>query len=591
MAKINTTFGFIDNITNPLRRMTDALKNTENSFSAVQKAIITVNSAMSIFTMAKVAFDKITNSISATTQAYQYQAEQELKLETIMKQRMNATQADVKYIKDLASAEQQLGIYGDDMILQGAQELASFTSTKEAIAELVPAMNNLIAQQYGYSASGRDFQSVADMMGKVLSGQTGALSRMGYIFSEEEKQLLKTGTEMQKASTLAKIITDNVGEMNHALAGTDAGQIQKVADRLGDLKKNIGKTILPIQSAISRLKNSISGDFLTTVNSVLNKIVPIFVGLLNGINKVYEGIRSVVNKIKSGLNTFIQFIVENLNSIVVSLTFVATTFVAVGAVWIATNAKMLAVTLATNAKILISWIATHAKMVATHLIAMAKITASWIVANAWILIIIGAIALLIIVWVKLGMTFEKVGSVIGKVFGAIYAVGYNAITGLINLFIKLQNVIADSFIGKQFGMQKMELKEYKNIQETMNAGALKGAEIGKGMDDWVKELQNKLSSNGGNVEDGIKNALNFSGSGAIEVTDKNLINIADDYKELLSKRATERFNLQYKNVTPSVNIDHMDVHQEADADKVVAIIANGLDEVANSNLRGHYEYI
>ena len=218
MAKINTVFGLTDNITNPLKRMNGALKNTEKSFNAVQVAIITVNSAMSAFTMAKGAFDKLNASISATTQAYQYQAEQELKLETIMKQRMNASQADIQAIKNLASAEQQLGIYGDEMILQGAQELASFISNRKAIEMLIPAMNNLIAQQYGYSASGAQFQLTADMMGKVLSGQTGALSRMGYIFSEEEKQLLKTGTEMQRASTLAKIITDNVGEMNQALA-------------------------------------------------------------------------------------------------------------------------------------------------------------------------------------------------------------------------------------------------------------------------------------------------------------------------------------------------------------------------------------
>ena len=296
MAKINTIFGFVDNITNPLKRMNSALKNTEGSFSKVQAAIITANSAMALFSMAKGGVDRLTAAVAANVQAYQYQAEQELKLETIMKKRMNATQADIQYVKDLARAEQQLGIYGDEMILQGAQELASFTSNKEAIAQLVPAMNNLIAQQYGYKASGMDFQHTADMMGKVLSGQTGALSRLGYVFSEEEKQMLKTGNEMQRAATLAKIITDNVGEMNHALAGTDAGQIQNVANRLGDLKENIGKTLMPLQSAISRLKNAITGDFLTAINNLLNRIVPIFVKLLDGITAVYNGIKNLINK-------------------------------------------------------------------------------------------------------------------------------------------------------------------------------------------------------------------------------------------------------------------------------------------------------
>jgi len=586
MAKINTTFGFTDNITNPLKRVTNALKNTENSFSNVQKAIITLNSTTQLISMGVNAVRKVYSTLNTeiqkNVQVYQYQAEQELKLETIMKQRMNATQADIQYVKNLASAEQQLGIYGDEMILQGAQELASFTSTKEAIAELVPAMNNLIAQQYGYSASGRDFQSVADMMGKVLSGQTGALSRMGYIFSEEEKQLLKTGTEMQRASTLAKIITDNVGEMNHALAGTNAGQIQNVSNRLADLRENIGKTLLPLQSAMKGLEGAIKTDWFKTINKMLELIVPIITRIINGITQAYNAINKLKNAIKTSL---IQSVIKNLNALAVAIAFIGSVFVSVGVVWVATHAKMLAVTIATNAKILASWIATHAKMVATHLVAMAKIIGGWIVANAWVLVIIGVIALLIVVWVKVGMTFEKVGNTIGKVFGAIYAVGYNYIMGLINLFIKLQNIIADSFIGEKFGMQKMELKEYKNIQGTMNAGAMKGAEIGKGMDDWVKGLQDKLSKN--NIVDGIQNAFNFSGSGAIEVTDKNLINIADDYKELLSKRATERFNLQYKNVTPSLNIDHMDIHQEADTEKVISLLSNGISEFANSDLRGY----
>ena len=156
--------------------------------------------------------------------------------------------------------------------------------------------------------------------------------------------------------------------------------------------------------------------------------------------------------------------------------------------------------------------------------------------------------------------------------------------GLINLFIKLQNIIADSIIGEKLGMQKWELKEYKNIQETMNAGAEKGGSIGKGMDDWVKGLQGKLS-NKGNISDGIRDAFNFNGSGAIEVTDKNLVDIADDWKELLNKQAVQRFNLQYSQVTPSVNISSVEVHKEADVDNVIDRITSSLINVSGSYLR------
>ena len=161
------------------------------------------------------------------------------------------------------------------MITQGAQELASFTSSRKAIEMLMPAMSDLIAQQYGYSAGGREFQATADMMGKVLSGQYGALSRMGYIFSEQEKRMLKMGTEEQKAATLAKIITDNVGRMNKALAGTDEGQILKLNNAIGPLKDSIGKTLVEMNTGIRLAKFTLEADFYKAMSKALTAVAPL----------------------------------------------------------------------------------------------------------------------------------------------------------------------------------------------------------------------------------------------------------------------------------------------------------------------------
>ncbi len=58
------------------------------------------------------------------------------------------------------------------------------------------------------------------MMGKVIEGQTGALSRYGYSFTEAQEQILKFGTEEQMAATLAEVIGQAVGGVNKALAGS-----------------------------------------------------------------------------------------------------------------------------------------------------------------------------------------------------------------------------------------------------------------------------------------------------------------------------------------------------------------------------------
>ena len=315
MAKITTIFGFRDDITPGLKKVKSEVNSLSNEFSNMAMTAMGISSISQIADTIINKFHELSQSINECISAYQYQSEQELKLETIMKQRMNASAKEIQSIKDLASAQGELGIYGDEIILQGAQELASFTSNTEAIKTLIPAMNNLIAQQYGFSASGREFQSTADMMGKVLSGQTGALSRMGYVFSEEEKQMLKTGNEMERASTLAKIITDNVGEMNEALRQTSAGNIQYMNNTIGDLKEQLGQAIMPFKAmftlATSQWKISFYKGIINALNYLNNH--PIVRALLKGL--VVGAIIGIAGVIASTLLPMLGGVIASLVTI------------------------------------------------------------------------------------------------------------------------------------------------------------------------------------------------------------------------------------------------------------------------------------
>lgn len=170
----------------------------------------------------------------------------EKKLETVVKQRTDATEAEIQSIKDLTAVQQKLGVIGDEVQLAGAQQIATFSTTTSTIKTLIPAMNNLLAQQKGVNATQSDAVNIANMVGKALQGQLGSLSRVGITFSEVEGEMLKHGNEQERAAVLAKIITQNVGEMNKALAETDQGAIQQLKNAFGDLQEEIGKTLLPI---------------------------------------------------------------------------------------------------------------------------------------------------------------------------------------------------------------------------------------------------------------------------------------------------------------------------------------------------------
>ena len=187
------------------------------------------------------AMNTLKNQMGDLAQSYQAQSEAETKLAEVMRQRMAASDEEIDSIKRLASEQQKLGVIGDEVQLAGAQQVATFLTQKSSIATLLPAMNNLIAQQRGLNATQQDAQSIGNLLGKAMQGQTSALTRVGITFSEAQAQVMKYGTESERASMLAEIITQNVGEMNTALAATDAGKQKQLANAMGDLKERLGE--------------------------------------------------------------------------------------------------------------------------------------------------------------------------------------------------------------------------------------------------------------------------------------------------------------------------------------------------------------
>ena len=188
--------------------------------------------------------------IKDSNDAYVVQMQNELKLTAHMKQRMNATDDEIKSIKELASAQQQLGVIGDEIQLAGAQQLTTYARQSSTLKTLLPAMNNLIAQNAGYEASVGDATSAADMLGRALNGQYTSLRRMGVTFTQAQEQILKYGTESQKASVLADAINSKVGNMNQLLAQTPTGQLKQLQNDFGDLQEQIGATFQPLISSL-----------------------------------------------------------------------------------------------------------------------------------------------------------------------------------------------------------------------------------------------------------------------------------------------------------------------------------------------------
>lgn len=241
----------------------------KNAISSVQQESEKVKSSLVNWSQASQAFknfrDLVGNLESAFSDlgsAYSEQVTREAQLAQAMRNTMGATDADIQKIKDLCSAQQELGVVGDEVQLAGAQELSTYLTLGSSLETLIPVMNDMVAQQYGLEASGESAAQIASMLGKVMNGQVEALSRYGYSFTEAQKKVLLLGEEEERAAVLAAVVGESVGGMNAALAQTDVGQQKQLENTLGDIKEQLGGMVegaLPFISITAAAVQATSG--------------------------------------------------------------------------------------------------------------------------------------------------------------------------------------------------------------------------------------------------------------------------------------------------------------------------------------------
>lgn len=208
------------------------------------------------------ALSQLRDVVGGLVGSYNAQLEAETKVAQAMRNTMGATDEEIQSIKDLCSAQQRLGVIGDEVQLAAAQELATYLEFSDSLKTIIPVMNDMAAQQLGIGASAESVTQIATMLGKVMNGQTEALSRYGYKFDDAQKYILKFGTEAERAAVLAEVVEQSVGGMNQALAQTSAGKLAHVKNELGDIDEAIGnvvKDIMPFLDVLAKIVIAAAG--------------------------------------------------------------------------------------------------------------------------------------------------------------------------------------------------------------------------------------------------------------------------------------------------------------------------------------------
>lgn len=246
----------------------------------------------------KKAFDFINES----TDLFNTQLNAEIQLSTVLG---NMLEDDVGGAFDAITAKaseiQGLGIYGDEAMIAGAAELATYFSDADALLSMMDTLSNYAM---GMSGGGElDSTAMVDYatgIGKIMSGSYDAMTKKGFEFSDAQKAVIEgTATQAQYIEALgadyasmsddmraATVINDIIAEswdgLYEAMSNTPQGKIIQLNNAFGDLKEQVGAGVYPYIVRIADSFNENWGTIEVIISNVTGAL-EILVGILGWI--------------------------------------------------------------------------------------------------------------------------------------------------------------------------------------------------------------------------------------------------------------------------------------------------------------------
>lgn len=276
----------VNNSEKAFRQVEKQMKDVETKTARMQKKIKAMKPTFQKMAVAgSVAFTGIALAVGSTVKAFQKQERAEARLTQLAKQTTGATNEQIDSLKQQAEALQKVGVIGDEVAIFGQSQLATFALQTDAIKELTPSMLDMVVATKGVNATQQDMIDVGNMVGKVMGGQVGALSRVGVVFSDAQGEILKTGTEMEKASALAEILQGNFGGLNESARATSEGGMKALSNTVGDIKEKIGESLIPIITDLVNKMQPVVEKVLAwiTENPKLTRNIILVAGAISGL--------------------------------------------------------------------------------------------------------------------------------------------------------------------------------------------------------------------------------------------------------------------------------------------------------------------
>lgn len=320
-------------------------------------------------------------------------------------------------ITQKASEIQGRGIYGDEAMIAGAAELATYFEDANAIMSMMDTLADYTMGMTGGGAVGKEqMVQYATDIGKIMSGSYIAMTKKGFEFTEAQKAIVEgTATEkqivealgkeyldmsadMQAAAAINAVIAESWGGLYDAMSDTPEGKIIQFQNRLGDLREVLGNRIYPAVLQVVDVFNNGFGQ----IEQVLTAFSDVCAGIVTAISWIAE----------AALNAA-SVIVQNGDLVMSVLIGIAAAAGVVGVVMVASAIKS---------------------------------AAAWVVAHLPLVLIAAAVTGVIQRTLQMGGTWEEVCGVMGSVLYELYAVIYNVVADAWNLFAIFAEFLANVFV-------------------------------------------------------------------------------------------------------------------------------------------------
>lgn len=197
----------------------------------------------------------------------------------------------------------QAGVVSAGTLKAAQAQLGTFALTADQVKTLTPALADMIANNKGYNATAQDGVQIANLLGKVMTGNATALSKYGVTMTDAQKKILQEGAASEKAAMAAQVLEANFGGINKALAETPQGKMTILQHEIAGLKTSVGNDLIAafggVGGAVIKMVQAVEPlitAFFDKVAALAQKIGP-------PLEKVFGAVADKIGKINfSGLS-------------------------------------------------------------------------------------------------------------------------------------------------------------------------------------------------------------------------------------------------------------------------------------------------